>query len=344
MEIETSCALALLLMNTNKKKLILIRLDKIGDLICTLPVDEIFGSEFEITWVISKGLSPLTECANPPRRYIQLDKTHPREAAQELKAFLKKEKFDLALSFQAPWWVNFQLWLQRIPLRLGVLSQWHSFLFLNQGLRQKRSRAEKHEYEYSLDLALLAKELLKSPLSPLEKDKSLTAYLKLKPRLNSLSQFDVNQNFVVVHPGMMGSALNWPEEKYIQWIESFLKLKKDKVVITGTDKDEPYLKKIKSTFAQHPQVIVLQSQLNFDELLLLLSKAQLVLAPSTGVAHLAASLGTKVKAIFSPLRVHHPLRWSPRGPFVKNYLPQGPSPIDDEEQARKMMETIEVDL
>ena len=37
----------------NKTKVFFIRLDKIGDLICTLPVDQILDeSNYDITWII----------------------------------------------------------------------------------------------------------------------------------------------------------------------------------------------------------------------------------------------------------------------------------------------------
>jgi ADP-heptose:LPS heptosyltransferase len=53
------------------------------------------------------------------------------------------------------------------------------------------------------------------------------------------------------------------------------------------------------------------------ELVQLLAYAEYVLVPSTGVAHIAASLGTPVKGIYSPVTVHHPTRWAARGPDVE---------------------------
>ena len=124
---------------------------------------------------------------------------------------------------------------------------------------------------------------------------------------------------------MMGSALNWPQQKYIEYIDKQIKLNR-LIVITGTDADEPYLDKIKSVYLNHPQVKWLQSKLNFSELLEILNYSEKIIAPSTGVAHIAASLDKEVHAIFSHIRVHHPIRWSPRGKNIHIYLPKVSNP------------------
>ena len=82
------------------------------------------------------------------------------------------------------------------------------------------------------------------------------------------------------------------------------------------------MNQIKEKFAQHDQIRWLQSQLNLKELITILAEAEFVVAPSTGVAHLAASVGAKVHGIYSPVRVHHPRRWGPRGPQVTVHCPK----------------------
>jgi ADP-heptose:LPS heptosyltransferase len=47
-----------------------------------------------------------------------------------------------------------------------------------------------------------------------------------------------------------------------------------------------------------------------------------VIAPSTGVLHLAASLGTVSVGIYSPRRVEHPRRWGPKGIHTVYLVPQ----------------------
>lgn len=303
---------------TARKKVLLLRLDKIGDLICSLPVDQILDeSQFEVTWVVQKGLGQVVDLGAKKRNYIELDKSNPKEASQQFQKFLKEFKPDIAISFQGPWWVSFELFKARVPVRSGVYSQWHSFLFLNQGLRQSRSKAEMHEFEYNKQLVLKTLNL--------KEDRRFHYFEISKPAadLSLLQKFNLtSKNYIVVHPGMMGSALNWSQAKYIEYIQSQIE-KNETLCITGTAADEPYLTEIKLKFQNHPQVRWLQNQLSLKELILILSESKKVIAPSTGVAHLAASVGTEVHGIYSPVRVHHPRRWAPRGPNVTVYLPNG---------------------
>lgn len=307
-----------------RKKILLIRLDKIGDLICTLPADQILDSAaFDMTWVIQKGLNKILDLGEVKRNYIELDKNNIEFSRAKFSEFLKQNKFDVAVSFQCPWWVNFEIFKARIPKRIGVLSQWHSFLFLNQGVRQKRSQAIKHEFDYNL-------ELVQKITGPINTPNSEILFRFKKPTSSEIiHKYNLGSGeYVVVHPGMMGSALNWPQHKYIEYIHQQIQQNK-KVVITGTDSDMPYLLKIKIEFENNTSVIWLQSKLNFEELIQILAYSEKVIAPSTGVAHIAASLGKTTLCIFSPIRVHHPIRWAPRGENVTCFLPEGfPEPID----------------
>lgn len=304
----------------NKKKVLLIRLDKIGDLICSLPADQVLDeTQYEVTWAVQKGLGSVVELGEKKRQYIELDKNDPKRSARQLQHFLKTHQFEYAVSFQCPWWVNYELYKAKIPHRAGVKSQWHSFVFLNEAIRQKRSLAEKHELEYNLDLIYQTFQIRPA--------KDFIYFEISKPQsFEVLEKFNLTKNsYVVIHPGMMGSALNWSQKQFIEYIHKLIKQNK-KIVITGTEADEVYLTEIKTEFLNHAQVLWLQSQLNLKELVQVLAYAEFVVAPSTGVAHLAASVGAVTKGIYSPVRVQHPRRWAPRGPNVEIWMIDLPHP------------------
>lgn len=297
-------------------KVCLIRLDKIGDLVCTLPVDQadVLGAA-EVRWVISLGLGFVASNAIPGRRFLQLNKNLKWQSFRAFRKFLREEKFDVAVSFQAPWWISLAMWLARVPVRAGVRSQWHSFLFFNRGLRQRRSLAIKHEAEYNLDLLSFALGKPADPPAPV-----------LRMRAPSLEDFQERlaltpQSYVVVHPGMAGSALNWPQKNYVTLIRE-LSLRR-LVIITGTPADEPWLTEIRAGLRGEANLRWLVGEAGPNELLGVLENARAVVAPSTGVAHLAAALGRPVIALFSPLKVQMPTRWAPRGPEVRILMPTG---------------------
>lgn len=303
------------------KKLLFIRLDKIGDLVCTLCSDDHPDlNEYSKHWLISKGLGFVPDHAVPKRLYTSL--TKDIFGFVNLYKFLRQNAFAGSISFQCPWWVHLLLFNFQIPIRVGVLSQWHSFLFLNAGIRQKRSQATRHESDYNFELVDYLAQKIKAKTSGTQPNTPLL-------KLHVTNTYPVLQkcglksgNYFIVHPGMAGSALNWPQENYIQFIRSFhSSFPNLKVVMTGTHSDYPLVEKILSVFEKEDYFVNLQAKINSEELLSVLSDATGILAPSTGVLHLAASLGIPTFGIFSPIKVQQPTRWGPRGAKVKTYLP-----------------------
>lgn len=305
------------------KSLLLVRIDRIGDLVLSLPVDEILDSTWKVTWAIPKNLGFLPENSDPKRAFA--------EFGREFKYFWSFLKLlrdldpDAAVVFHAPWWVSFALWVKRIPLRGGVLSQWHSFLFFNRGLRQKRSRGESHELEYNLDLICEVLNVSKPSVSPSLQllapgNQSLLSKYSLKP-----------QNYCVVHPGMGGSALNWSVGSYVALIKRLAETQT--VVVTGTVQDQKWVSPIREQ-VQSSHVVWLDQKLSILEVLDILKNSQFVVAPSTGIVHLAASLGTPTVGIYSPLRAESPTRWAPKGKRVRTLVPNIASQKHDSDVMR----------
>ena len=298
--------------------LVFIRLDKIGDLVATMSVDQHPSlKNTNVIWFISKGLKWVAEKAIPPRNAIEISssKSEWKTSYRQLLSQLRQIQPAAVVVFQAPWWVSLACWRADIPLRVSRASQWHSFIFFNHRLRQTRSRSEKHESEYNQELLEFALELKHEKISPFK--------LQVAPDHLLLKKYELQDNqYCIVHPGMFGSALNWPQQKYNELIEQLVKTQI--VVITGTPNDERFLSEIKPRWENHPSVRILQGQLSFEELLSLLSTASSVIAPSTGVLHLAAALGKKSVGLYSPILAHHPRRWGPLGDQASFLLP----PVD----------------
>lgn len=293
------------------QKALLVRLDKIGDLVLTLPADQQPAlSHFECVWIVSKGMGFIPSHAVPQRNFYELPKEWSLETWKQLWSILKATNPAITVSFQAPWWVNLAFFLFGVQTRVGVLSKWHSFLFLNRGVRQKRSEAVHNELEYN-------HQLVHQGL----KDKAPIGYphLRLKEK-DSAVVAGLPSNYIVIHPGMAGSARNWSTENYVDLIH--LLTPQFPIVITGTKADNPYVQPIKDALDIHENLLWLDEKLNIDQLFYVLSHAKHVVAPSTGVLHLAASLGTAVTGIYSPVRVQTATRWGPKGKNTQTITPK----------------------
>jgi heptosyltransferase I len=305
-------------------KAVFLRLDKIGDLIATLPVDQmpwLREKNISIKWVIAKGLGFIAKVAEPPREFLELDLADSKASTKKLIEYLKAENPDAVVVFYAPWWVGYACLRAGVPLRVVRRSQWHSFLFYNKGLRQSRSLAEKHEADYNRELVEFA---FGQPAGD-------TPFLHLNPptkrQLFEKYALQPGQYFIL-HPGMAGSALNWPQSHYSTLIEKLINA--GPVVITGTKGDDPYLTELRPQWEKHEKVRWLQNQLSMDELMSLLKSARGVVAPSTGVLHLAAAMDTPTVGIYSPVRVHRAKRWGPRGPHAVALSPSVDCPATDQ--------------
>ena len=300
---------------------LMIRMDRMGDLILTLPADQGLRERgINVDWWIPPNLSFIANNARPQRVCTELQKNLSLVTFIKLLRVLREKSYDAAVVFHAPWWVGLLLWYARVPVRVGVRSQWHSYLFFNRAVRQKRSRVEKSELQYNIDLAENGLKLLPLiPISPLLRTGHQPLVLKAPVAVPSVLSFQPRTYFVV-HAGMGGSALNWPPAFYIKCIENLLRASHN-VVLTGTAADAPYITPIKQAFKDDRRVQALDGKLNGAELLSVLSYARAVLAPSTGVLHIAASLGAPTLGLFSPVHVQSIKRWGPQGPRAQAFAP-----------------------
>lgn len=306
-----------------EKPVLFVRMDRLGDLVLTMGADSVFSEtqkSSEVTssvdWWIAPNTGFIADHAVPRRRVREMKLKIQNSEFKQLLKEVKARNYKTAVVFHAPWWVSVLLWLARIPNRVGVKSQWHTFLFLNKSVRQKRSLSEVSEYEYNL-------KLVESGLG-LDEGSASRAPLELAIdsgwQMETLADHSLEKNkYAVVHPGMSGSARNWPTSHYISWIGEAAK--KETVVVTGTASDESVLEPIRQALNGVKNVVWLDRKLSGPTLLHVLDGARVVLAPSTGVAHLAAALGRPVIGLYSPVKVQHPTRWGPQGPDVTVLVP-----------------------
>ncbi len=288
-------------------KVLLIRIDRIGDLILTLPVDT--HRSVEVTgafWWVPESCDFLMKKLKTPRKYATISHSPGLRYFFQLYKALRCHPPKAAVVFHAPWWVSLLLWLARVPIRIGRTSQWHSYVFFNHGLRQRRSLGERHESRYNWELLDQGFEVDRAELYPIEFNVC---------SLKELGQLNRSEPYTVVHPGMGGSAENWPTENYVNLI---LRLAlKTQVVVTGTKMDLGYLLPIEAKVSKAPNVHWFVEKLSGEELIDLLGNASAVVAPSTGVLHLAATTGVKTIGLFSRGKPSESAkRWGPLGKNV----------------------------
>jgi len=115
---------------------------------------------------------------------------------------------------------------------------------------------------------------------------------------------------IILHPKSKGSAREWGLNNFSKLID-LIPANDFKIFITGT-KDEGDL--MSDFLKKHENKIIdLTGRLSLDELISFISKADALVATSTGPLHIAAAAGIKAIGIYAPMRPIHPGRWKPLG-------------------------------
>ncbi|MGE4133803.1 MAG: glycosyltransferase family 9 protein [Bdellovibrionales bacterium] len=309
-------------MDKRNVDIVIVRMDKIGDLVVSLAVDEhpVFAGQ-RVTWFISSGLGFIAEQSVPRRTAMEFKRGFSIFEFWRMRRWLKKANPRTIVLLHNPWWVAWAAWSAGVQERVSRRSQWHSFLFNNISIRQSRKASDQHESDYNFDLVEWAFARL-----GLRRTSNLPALKRTFLRLLAPNPFGTlearglkEKRYRVVHPGMGGSALNWPTEHYLELIKDLAD--EMPVLITGTKADAKYLRHLEEAKSVR-NVRWLVDELKTGELFDLLSQAKSVIAPSTGVLHLAAALGAPVVGIYSPNKVEHPRRWGPKGLKTRVLLPE----------------------
>ena len=329
------------------------RTDAIGDTILTMPLAQLFKESIpncSVYFLVHPRVTDLFINQTWIDGVWTWDKKLPLiSRLKKLKEDLKNNKINYYVYVGGDHWPSFLSFCLRVAWRGGIKSRLPSFLWLNHGVRQRRSEALFHETEYNFTLI---SELLKKQQINLESLRpiQLTAEEKFQGN-NFLTQFLKSsfKNIVIIHPGMTGHTLNWPIENYAQLILDLAKslLKDDFILLSFTPSDEVlYINPLRAILAQHQEILKYKviffdgSQMGLRHSLKVFSQAKLFIGPSTGTVHMASCLGVTTIALYSPIRVQSAKRWAPLNHNSESVI-FAPSPVVDDAQ-RSIMKQISV--
>ncbi|MDT8447082.1 MAG: glycosyltransferase family 9 protein [bacterium] len=293
------------------KKVLVLRTDRIGDFVLSLPVFEVLSNRLGMTVDVlcRPAVLPLLD-HNP---HVRLAHSYNQEIEKHLLEKLNHDSFDALLVL-----VNDEVarraipQLSQIPIRIGPLSKPGMLRYYTHPAIQKRSRSVQSEALYNLDLTRAFGwdgQLPPKPqlyFNPAEVS-DFAALLTQK-----LPTLDLTSGYIVVHPGMAGSALNWPLSHYGELLAHLAA--KQQVVLTGaslaeSETNQQLIEALPSDLKKG--VFNGAQKFSLRELALLCRAAQCFVGPSTGPTHLAAAAGAPVVSFYPPIRVQSKTRWAP---------------------------------
>ena len=275
------------------KSLLIVRTDRIGDVILTLPVAQAAKKHLP-------GIKVGFLCRNYTKPVVEMSPAVDEALTIEEEDINSKlSVWDAAILVHPTLSDAWRLYRARIPVRIGTAYRFYSFL-LNRKVFEHRKYSVNHEITYNLHLLRplgISVEWLEPEL--IVPDDALSEARKI------LSRADVEpEEFVAIHPGSGGSALNWGTENFRSLAEI---LKKDgiKYVVTAG----PGELELAQFVAGGKTNVIFNQPVQIVAGIYKLSRA--FVGPSTGMLHLADAVGTPAFGIYPVLRVTSATRWGP---------------------------------
>lgn len=308
----------------NKNELVniaVVRTDRLGDMILTLPmfraIKEVVPN-CSLTLIARQYVKPLLYDCEVVDQIAYLEKYK-----NEIQTIYQKFQFD-AVFFPRPRFNEvYYAYKKQIQHRIGSAYRWYSFLFTHK-VKDHRKTAEHHESDYNVRLVsnFFGVEL-ETKFVPIKVEP--TALNKIQEMLDTLNLKPYE--FVVLHPGSGGSALNWEPVKFGELARMLTNTGKP-VVITGGKNEIPLSQLIQSIC---PDVISFVGRLNLYETIALISQAKGLVANSTGILHIASVMDIPVVGLFPNTPYLSAHRWGPIGRFSTSIAPLTAEPerMDD---------------
>lgn len=275
------------------KHICILRLSALGDISHTLPIVRTLQKhwpETQITWVIGK-LEHQLVCDIPDIEFIVFDKDQGLAAYKALRRHMRGRRFDVLLHMQMSIRASLASLLIPARIRLGFDRQRAKdlqWLFTNHKIPHKPKQHVIDSF-FGFTEALGIEEHGLEWNIPIPDD----------ARAYAEKTISTDKKTLIISPCSSMSYRNWTVEGYAQVADYAAERHDMQVVLCGGPSaiEHEYGEKITSLCRHKPLNLI--GQTDIKQLLALLKKADLVIAPDSGPAHLATAVGTPVIGLYA---------------------------------------------
>ncbi len=326
------------------KNLLIVRTDRIGDVILSLPLAGIIKKHFpdcKITFLLRKYTKSLAEHHKFIDEVLVLRESDGVIPIRENIQLLKKFKFDSCIVVYPTYVTSLIMFLSGIKNRIGTGYRWYSFLFNNK-VYTHRKYAEKHELEFNVDLLKVFG--ISEEISPNHVDFDIPIDDKDRKRIKSLlksASFDKTKPTILVHPGSGGSAIDLPVDKMRILVEMISTRTDSNIFLTGSSSEKELCESLKIS----GRINNFAGQLSLSELVALIEISNIFIANSTGPLHIASALDKYIIGFYPKILACSPKRWGPYSNKSIVFLPEIKCSNCNREQCEQLncMNSIDLD-
>jgi len=298
----------------SKKKILIIRLSAIGDVLRTLPAFRVLQKQYPgayFAWAVERPSQNILE-AQPyidevivfPKEELKKALRSPGNVKDGLRVFwmfireLRKKQFDLVFDFHGLFKSGIISFLSGAPERVGfskTSSREGNFLFNNRRYPLDNDRISRIER----NLTLLQKMGLSIDHDPpvlhvRDKDRKAVAAFFQK------HQIDAGRPIVAIHPGTSPTTpyKRWEPYRYAVVADKIVEHHAARILFTWAGREIEMVEEIRGLMKYRS--VVAPETTTLSQLAELYRNSSIYLGSDTGPMHLAALVGTPVVALFGP--------------------------------------------
>ncbi|MBK8661885.1 MAG: glycosyltransferase family 9 protein [Ignavibacteriales bacterium] len=277
------------------KKIVLVRYDRIGDVVLTLPMAEVLKQrgDCELIFLGRDYTRVLAEASPYIDGFISWDElknNSPFAISKKLKKFNFDEVYIVSPGFK----IALAFFLAGIKKRTGTGYRWYSFLFNNK-VFEHRKTAQKNELEYNLSMLGWQGDYHFPP-----------DFFAGIPKFKRFSP-DKTKIITIIHPGSGGSAADLPLETFRELTSGLCKDGRFDVYLTGSREEIGKCQVVRGESSAK----ILAGELELDELISFIKEGDLFISNSTGPLHIAAAAGSFTVGFYPRVVQCSVERWGP---------------------------------
>lgn len=291
------------------KKIVISRTDSIGDVVLTLPLAGILKEKFPDATIVFLGntyTKPIIACSEHVDEIWEWAIVEQLDYNDQVK-WLQKQEVDIFIHVFPRKEIARIAKKANIPTRIGTSHRAFHIMTCNKLVNFTRKRSDLHEAQLNVKLLSPLGIRKNYTLDELYQHIGFNEIPDLDQELASLLKTDKRK--VVLHAKSQGSAIEWGVSNYVKLAKS-LDQNAYEIFFTGTEKEaEHFRKKIPKQSNIHD----LSGKMTLDDLIAFISKADVLVAASTGPLHIAGITGIKAIGLYADVKPIHPGRWQPLG-------------------------------
>ncbi|MDP8233385.1 MAG: glycosyltransferase family 9 protein [Candidatus Saelkia tenebricola] len=291
---------------TDYKRILLTRVDKIGDLVLTIPMVEIIRKNFPnsfISFLSSVKTKALIENNPYLDQVITLDKKTGFLGFLRLLKEIRKSRFDIVFNFHPTNRVHLLCFLGQIGLRVGY--DWKAGWFNNCKAKHLKQLGEKSEADYNAELLGKIGINESSHIQTIIPDECAVSKID-----KDLKDKDI-RDFIMIHPGASCKSKLWPLENFIALAKKIAQQKRLKLVFILGLHEDFMRKRIEDELGS---AVEIYQNLELRDLIALISSSSALISNDSGPMHIADAFSKPLIAIFGRNQPGLSFkRWGPLG-------------------------------